>query len=124
MLIRIIFLLPILLICDAPRLSSSLIADGFTKPVYVCQAPGDNERLFVLEQPGVIKIIKNGKKAREPLGDLRDRVHNPVMPGDERGLLGIAFHPNYQLNGFVYLNYIDKEDHTIVSRFSVLTHTD
>jgi len=100
-------------------LSSIKIADGFSKPVYMCQAPGDNNRLFVLEQKGVIKIIKNGKKERKPFANLRDRVHNPLMPGDERGLLGMAFHPNYQSNGYVYLNYVDEDDHTIVSRFSV-----
>ena len=100
-------------------LSSIKIADGFSKPVFMCQAPGDNNRLFVLEQKGVIKIIKNGKKERKPFANLRDRVHNPLMPGDERGLLGMAFHPNYQSNGYVYLNYVDEDDHTIVSRFSV-----
>ena len=70
------------------KLSSIKIADGFSKPVYICQPPGDNERLFVLEQKGVVKMIKNGKKVRKPFADIRDRVHNPVIPGDERGLLG------------------------------------
>lgn len=116
---RIIYLIPILVFSNEPKLSSIKISDGFTKPVYICQAPGDNERLFVLEQKGVIKIIKNGKNVRKLFADLRDRVHNPLMPGDERGLLGLAFHPNYQSNGFVFLNYIDKDDYTIVSRFNV-----
>ena len=96
-----------------------MIAEGYSKPVYICQAPGDNDRLFVLEQRGVIRLIKNGKKARKPFADLRDRVHNPVMPGDERGLLGMAFHPDYQSNGHVYLNYVDEDDNTVISRFSV-----
>lgn len=115
----IIFFIPVLLLCKEAYLSSILIADGFTKPVYICQAPDDNERFFVLEQKGVIKIIDNGLEIRKPFADLRDHVHNPVMPGDERGLLGLAFHPEYQTNGFIYLNYIDKDDHTIVSRFQV-----
>ena len=105
-------------------LSSIQIANGFTKPVYVCQPPGDNDRLFVLEQKGIIKIIKNGKTVRKPYADLRNRIHNPITPGDERGLLGLAFHANYQNNGFVYINYSDKNDHTIVSRFRVASDPD
>ena len=106
------------------KLSSFKIADGFSKPVYICQPPGDNERLFVLEQKGVVKMIKNGKKVRKPFADIRDRVHNPVIPGDERGLLGLAFHPDYQSNGFVFMNYIDEDDHTIISRFIVSENLD
>ena len=105
-------------------LSSIQIANGFTKPVYVCQPPGDNDRLFVLEQKGIIKIIKNGKTVRKPYADLRNRIHNPITPGDERGLLGLAFHANYQNNGFVYINYSDKNDHTIVSRFRIASDPD
>ncbi len=105
-------------------LSSIQIANGFTKPVYVCQPPGDNDRLFVLEQKGIIKIIKNGMTVRKPYADLRNKVHNPITPGDERGLLGLAFHANYQNNGFVYINYSDKNDHTIVSRFRVASDPD
>ena len=105
-------------------LSSIQIANGFTKPVYVCQPPGDNDRLFVLEQKGIIKIIKNGMTVRKPYADLRNRIHNPITPGDERGLLGLAFHANYQNNGFVYINYSDKNDHTIVSRFRIASDPD
>lgn len=108
-----------LLFSGGPRLSSEIVAEGFSKPVYVCQAPGDDERLFVLEQRGVIRIVRNGRKIPQFFVDLRDRVHNPVMPGDERGLLGMAFHPRYQLNGYVYLNYVNKDDYTIISRFTL-----
>ncbi|MDP7331016.1 MAG: PQQ-dependent sugar dehydrogenase, partial [Candidatus Marinimicrobia bacterium] len=52
------------------------------------------------------------------------RIHNPITPGDERGLLGLAFHANYQNNGFVYINYSDKNDHTIVSRFRIANDPD
>ena len=107
-----------------PKLSSIKFAEGYAKPVYICQPPGDNDRLFVLEQKGVIKIIKNGKKVRKPYADMRNRIHNPNNPGDERGLLGLAFHSDYQTNGFVYINYSDEDDHTIVSRFRVSTDPD
>ena len=73
-------------------LSSIEIASGFTKPVYVCQPTGEHERLFVLEQKGIINIIKNGKRVRKPFADLRDRIHNPIfreMSGDYWGWLFI-----------------------------------
>ena len=117
LLISVVFLSGLL--CGDLKLSSIKIAEGFSKPLYICQPPGDGGRLFVVEQKGVIKIIKNGEKLRKPFADLRSKVHNPLMPGDERGLLGIAFHPDYQSNKFVYLNYVDEKDHTIVSRFTV-----
>jgi len=121
---RILFFIPVLLFCEEAHLSSILVADGFTKPVYVCQPPVDKNRLFVLEQKGVIRIIERERTVRQPFADLRDRVHNPVMPGDERGLLGLAFHPDYQTNGFLFLNYIDEEDNTIISRFRVSKNPD
>ncbi len=121
---KIIYFLPILLFSKEPSLSSVLVADGFTKPVYVCQPPGESNRLFVLEQKGLIIIIKNGQKIRTPFVDLRDRIHHPVIPGDERGLLGMAFHPDYPSNGFVYLNYIDKEDYTTVSQWTLSRYPD
>ncbi|MFQ6615180.1 MAG: PQQ-dependent sugar dehydrogenase [Fidelibacterota bacterium] len=104
-------------VAATPGLSSKLVAHGFSKPVYVTSHPEDPSRLFVVEQKGVIKIIENGEVLSRPFLDITDRVHNPVTPGDERGLLGLAFHPVYPENGFFYVNYVDREDHTIISRF-------
>jgi glucose/arabinose dehydrogenase len=88
--------------------------DGFEQPVFVCSAPADT-RLFVVEQPGRIRWIENGRPSREPFLDLTDRVR----AGGERGLLGLAFHPAYERNGFLYVNYTDREGDTQVVRFTV-----
>jgi glucose/arabinose dehydrogenase len=88
--------------------------DGFEQPLYLCSAPGD-ARLFVVEQPGRIRWIENGRPSKESFLDLTDRVR----AGGERGLLGLAFHPGYARNGRLYVNYTDRNGDTQVERFTV-----
>jgi glucose/arabinose dehydrogenase len=78
------------------------IASGLTAPVYLTDAGDGTNRLFVLDQPGVIWIIDNGGLLNTPFLDMTDRVHMPGFFGsadvndfDERGLLGLAFHPGF-----------------------------
>ena len=86
------------------------------KAIYITQPPSDSIRLYVLNQSGFIQIIKNGNTLKEPFLDISSRVNGSQSPG---GLLGLAFHPNYKENGFFYLSYINKNDSSIVSRFSI-----
>ena len=95
------------------------IADVPAKAIYLTQPKGDDSRLFVVNQKGLIYIIKNGKTVNKPFLDISDRVHGSLIPGSEEGLLGMAFHPNYFENGFFYVNYVNKNDTSIVARFSV-----
>jgi glucose/arabinose dehydrogenase len=90
-----------------PNLQLTKIATGFSKPVFVTAAPGDDERLFVVEQSGTIRIVKNGVVQDKPFLDITDRVHTPGG-GDERGLLGLAFHPDYVKNGRFFVYYTDN----------------
>lgn len=88
-------------------------ASGFTNPVSIKHA-GDN-RLFIVERAGVIKIVNNdGSTNPTPFIDINTLVSNS---GGERGLLGLAFHPNYLTNGFFYVNYINNNGDTVISRF-------
>tara|TARA_Y100000588_G_scaffold393231_2_gene508219 strand:+ start:12420 stop:13613 length:1194 start_codon:yes stop_codon:yes gene_type:complete len=107
------------LFADGPVLSSQIVARGLDSPVYLTAPEGERDTLYVLEQGGRVKKIGSGKLIKKPFIDISDRVHNPVFPGDERGLLGMAFHPNFYNNGFLFLNYVSKNQHTIISRFSV-----
>lgn len=107
------------LFAGGPELSSQIIARGLDNPVYLTAPEGERDTLYVLEQGGRIKKIGSGALIKKPFIDISDRVHNPVFPGDERGLLGMAFHPDFYNNGFVFLNYVSKNQHTIISRFSV-----
>ncbi len=93
------------------------INDGFIKPIYVTSLKLKYDYHFVVEQDGIIHILKNHKKNPNPFLDISDRVHQTFYPADERGLLGLAFHPKFSINGYFYVNYIDQEGYTIISRF-------
>ena len=95
------------------------IAQGFDKPVYVLPIPNTANELLVLEQKGLVRYIKNNKLSKIPFLDIRDRVHKPLFPGDEMGLLGFTFDPDFDQNKFCYVHYNDKEDKTVISRFEV-----
>jgi glucose/arabinose dehydrogenase len=88
--------------------------DGFEQPVFLCAAPGD-ARLFVVEQPGRIRWIEDGRPSKQPFLDLTDRVR----AGGERGLLGLAFHPRYASNGWLFVDYTDRNGDTQIERFTV-----
>lgn len=91
-----------------------LFASGLIKPVCITNAGDD--RLFVVNQQGIISSI-NPEGIINPATflDIRDRV----TYGGERGLLGLAFHPQYQSNGYFFVNYVGKGDSTHISRFKV-----
>ncbi|MCX7552210.1 PQQ-dependent sugar dehydrogenase [Xanthomarina sp. F2636L] len=89
-----------------------IYASGFTNPLSIKNA-GDN-RLFVVERGGLIKIVNtDGSVNNTPFLDIDSRV----LSGGERGLLGLAFHPQYASNGFFFVNYTDNNGDTVVSRF-------
>ena len=94
------------------------IVDLLDKPIYVTSVLLDTEVIFVVEQDGIIRLIKNSKLDKEPFLDITDRVLSPFYPGDERGLLGFALDPNFKENGFFYVNYVNQENFSIISRFS------
>ena len=92
----------------------TLVVSGLEKAVDV-QHAGD-DRLFVVEQRGVIQVLEAGELRAEPFLDLRDFVD---ASGSEQGLLGLAFHPHYLENGQFFVNYTDTRGNTVVARFSV-----
>ena len=91
---------------------------SFNAPILMLQAPGNNARWYVVEQGGLIKTFASGDAGFTVFADLTDRA---VFSGggDERGLLGMAFHPDFQASGEVYLYYINNNNglRTIVSRY-------
>lgn len=92
------------------------IADGFTNPLDLQHAGDGSGRIFVVEQPGRIRIIQGGQTLAQPFLDIRERVGDE---GFEQGLLGLAFHPRYSENGYFYVNYTDNSGNTVIARFSV-----
>ena len=77
---------------------------GFEAPVYVENAPGARGLLFVVEQPGSVRVIRKGRTLGQPFLDIRDRVRY----GGEQGLLSIAFDPGYKNNRRFYLYYVNS----------------
>jgi glucose/arabinose dehydrogenase len=75
----------------------------FSEPTYVTAPPGDRSRLFVVEQGGTIRVVHRGRKLARPYLDIRGRV----QAGGERGLLSMAFAPNYRENRRFYVYYTD-----------------
>ena len=94
-------------------LSVQQVATGLGSPVFLTAPPGD-DRLFVLQQSGLIRIIRNGQLLTTPFLDIRARLRS----GGEQGLLGLAFHPLYDSNGLFYVNYTDANGNTRVERYA------
>lgn len=98
-------------------LELELFASNLERPVNIKHAGDD--RLFVVEQQGFISIINsNGTVNTTPFLDIDTRVTNIGGIGDERGLLGLAFHPDYNTNGYFYVNYTDLSGNSVISRFT------
>lgn len=82
------------------------ISDGYVSPLGVVAAPDNSNRLFVIDQVGTIWIIgSDGKKLETPFLDLTSAVVPLNTEYDERGLLGLAFHPDFQTNGRFFIYY-------------------
>ena len=90
------------------------VVSGLQRPVDL-QADGSG-RLFVIEKVGRIRIIQDGQLLATPFLDISDRVNSS---GNEQGLLGLAFHPQYAQNGRFFVNYTDNNSHNVIARFQV-----
>ena len=89
------------------------VADGFTKPVYLTHA--QDERLFVVEQPGNIAMITNGARQAASFLNLEDRVGSSAS---EQGLLAVAFHPEFRTNQRLFVYYTNKSGNVVISEFT------
>jgi glucose/arabinose dehydrogenase len=100
-------------------LTLTQVAGGLDNPLYLTAPVGDR-RLFVVEQPGRIRIVKDGRLLPAPFLDITDRVGS----GGERGLLSVAFHPQYRTNGRFYVNYTDRHGDTRIERYTARPDAD
>ncbi len=106
---------------------TELIESGFTRPVHVTHAGDGSGRLFVVEQDGRIIVVEDGAALNTPFLNIQNivRSSNDTNGGNEQGLLGVAFHPDYENNGYFYINYTTEAfdsvttGSTVVARYSV-----
>lgn len=97
-------------------LTTTLLQAGFSRPVWAGSPPGDKARIFVAEQhTGRIEIIKNGTLLSTAYVTV-----GPLTTGNEQGLLGVAFDPNFEVNGHFYVNYTTTGGSTILRRYTAL----
>jgi glucose/arabinose dehydrogenase len=113
-------LLPALLL-TAPlagaQVTTRLVATGFTRPIWA-GAPAGDARIFIATKGGRIRVVEDGVL----LPTLFLDINPQVAGGTEQGLLGVAFHPDYASNGYVYVDYTQAPGGaTVVSRFTVST---
>src|SRR6266496_268117 len=90
------------------------VVSGLLRPVDL-QVDGSG-RLFVIEKVGRIRIIQDGQLLETPFLDISSKVGSS---GNEQGLLGLAFHPQYAQNGRFFVNYTDNNGDTVLARFQV-----
>ncbi len=88
---------------------------GFADPVDVTNAGDGSGRLFVVEQAGRIQIVRGRVRGDRPFLDIRDRIAS----GGERGLLGLAFHPDYPTDPRLFVDYTDLRGNTVIASYRV-----
>jgi cysteine-rich repeat protein len=96
------------------------VAAGLDKPVHVAAPPLDPSRVFVVEQEGRIRILRNGSLQTTPFL----AIEGLVGCCGERGLLSVAFHPAYETNGRFFVNYTDNAGDTVIARYQVSANPD
>jgi glucose/arabinose dehydrogenase len=83
-----------------------VVARGLESPLFLTHAGDGSGHLFIVEQPGTIRLVVQGVLQDKPFLDIKERV----LSGGERGLLGLAFHPDYRRNGRFFVNYTRQQD--------------
>ncbi len=96
------------------------VAENLTNPLYLTTAEDGTDRMFVLEQAGRVWIVEDGQKLDTPFLDISDLSSQEVLNNySERGLLGLAFHPDFAENGEFFVHYSDTNGDTVLARYVV-----
>jgi glucose/arabinose dehydrogenase len=97
------------------------LANGMSRPIYVTHAPGDAERLFIIEKRGNIRVysITDGELRSTSFLNIDSITGGGTSTNSEQGCLGMAFHPDYQDNGYFYVYYTNNSGNVVVSRYTV-----
>ncbi len=95
------------------QLRTRTFVSGFTQPVAFVQDPADRSVQFVVEQRGRIRVVRNGTIQTPDFLDLQA----VTLTGGERGLLGLAFSPDAGISGRFFVNFTNRDGHTVVARF-------
>lgn len=102
-------------LASAQSVGLSAVAEKLDKPLFMTYAPDGSGRMFIVEQGGKILVLQGGKVSSTPFLDLSKQI----SCCGERGLLGLAFHPDYKSNGLFFVNYTNTGGNTVVARYKV-----
>ena len=106
---------------NSPIALEVVVPHEFSKPIFLTSSPDETNRLFVVEQDGHIQIIKNNVVQPTPFLNIEEKLST----GGERGLLGLAFHPDFSRNRRFFLNYTREEDRaTVIAEYRVSSNPD
>lgn len=106
---------------QSPGFALEPFASGFTRPLYLTHAGDGSGRLFVVEQGGAIWVLRDGQRLETAFLDVSDRISPEALSTGytERGLLGLAFHPDYAENGVFFIDYTDHSGSSVIARYTV-----
>ena len=91
------------------------VVAGLDEPLFVTHAGDGSGDIYVVEKSGVVKVVRKGAARGAPFLDISARVRSSAF---EQGLLGLAFHPNYTSNGYLFVNYTDHAGDTVIARYT------
>ena len=97
------------------QITTVRVAAGLDRPVYATAPPGDQQRLFVVEQSGYIRILRAGEVLAQPYLDISDQTE----PNGEQGLLGLAFAPDYEHSGYFFVYFTNNAGDSRLMRYTV-----
>jgi glucose/arabinose dehydrogenase len=119
--IILVFTYPAAAQVDTTKFQWVEVANGFDRPLLVTHAGDGTGRLFVLEQTGFVWVMQDGAVSDLPFLDISGLLSDDVFRGgySERGLLGLAFHPDYENNGTFFIDYTDTNGHSVIARYKV-----
>ena len=95
--------------------TAEVVVAGLADPVDIADAGDGSGRLFVVEQAGSIRVVRDGAAQERPFLDIHDRVAS----GGERGLLGLAFHPDFPTDPRLFVDYTDLRGNTVIASYRV-----
>ncbi len=101
----------------AGQVDIQLTVSGLTQPIGVTNAGDGTNRLFVVQQNGIVRVVSNNRLVSGVFLDIRS-VTGGFSTGGERGLLGLAFHPDFASNRRLFVNYTNGGGHTVIAEFT------
>ncbi|MDE2854515.1 MAG: PQQ-dependent sugar dehydrogenase [Chloroflexota bacterium] len=105
---------------DAAAFALTAVATGFERPIYATHADDGSGRMFLLEQTGKVWIIDGGERSPVPFLDMSDLITPTAnRPYSEQGLLGLAFHPDFDSNGLFFVSYTNHDGSSVIARYRV-----